>query len=174
VKTCSGCGQSKVAEEFDRVRRGDEKRKSRCKDCIRTAKGHKRHPHAAAITKNRLLVPVGRKVCLVCGAEKKLEDFYNWTKGIGGRHPWCKACVLHKDRMKKYGMTWDEVEVAMAVTHCPGCLRELGTSGAERHFDHDHQTGTFRRVLCETCNVILGYAREDEATLLRLAELVRL
>ena len=37
-------------------------------------------------------------------------------------------------------------------------------------FDHDHNTGKFRGWLCEHCNVILGFARDDSDLLVRLAE----
>lgn len=175
-KRCTGCGVSKLETDFDRVRKGNEKRKARCKDCVRAAKGHIPHPHWATMQRNKELLPLGRKICNKCLVEKNLGDFYRHSKNrgriyMGGLAPSCKACVLRRDRMKKYGMTWDEVVAAEAVTHCPGCLRELGLSGTKRCFDHCHESGTFRRVLCETCNIAVGMVANSPDTLRRLADL---
>lgn len=37
-------------------------------------------------------------------------------------------------------------------------------------FDHNHKIGKFRGWLCEQCNVILGYARDNPKTLRLLAD----
>ena len=37
-------------------------------------------------------------------------------------------------------------------------------------FDHCHNTGKFRGWICEQCNVILGYSRDDSKILRLLAE----
>jgi hypothetical protein len=33
------------------------------------------------------------------------------------------------------------------------------------HTDHDHATGALRGILCINCNLMLGYARDDQSIL---------
>lgn len=47
-----------------------------------------------------------------------------------------------------------------AIT-CAICRR----SDIELVVDHDHQVKAFRGVLCRACNLMIGYAHEDIATL---------
>jgi transcription initiation factor IIE alpha subunit len=50
---------------------------------------------------------------------------------------------------------------------CPGCEREL-REDKSTNIDHDHATGKVRGLLCMSCNIALGMARDSVETLLRL------
>tara|TARA_R110000803_G_scaffold37550_1_gene80908 strand:+ start:120 stop:602 length:483 start_codon:yes stop_codon:yes gene_type:complete len=39
----------------------------------------------------------------------------------------------------------------IATTHCECCLKEFSSS-RDRCLDHDHETGEFRWVICQSCN----------------------
>ena len=39
----------------------------------------------------------------------------------------------------------------IATTHCDCCLKEFSCS-RDRCLDHDHETGEFRWVICQSCN----------------------
>jgi Recombination endonuclease VII len=41
------------------------------------------------------------------------------------------------------------------------------------HFDHDHETGAERDMLCAPCNLALGFVRDDEGILLEMVLYVR-
>lgn len=173
-RRCPRCNLVKRLDEYNRVSKVSSRVHSWCKSCHREAQGFNEHPHADLIKANRSLIPQQLKHCLVCREIKPYEDFYKF-KGIGGRHPWCKACIGRKARMEKYGLTLEEVFAAEAVTHCEVCSVTLdtGDTGTERHFDHDHETGKYRGILCERCNVALGLMRDDAQIIEKMASYVR-
>ena len=53
----------------------------------------------------------------------------------------------------------------MRVPNCEICKVELvrGTKTDPKRacVDHDHSTGEIRGVLCDTCNKMIGYAKDD-------------
>ena len=71
----------------------------------------------------------------------------------------------------KYGITGEDV-AAMLVEQkncCAICLAPFGTDRkSTHHVDHCHATGEVRALLCFTCNVMLGNAK-DNITILRNA-----
>lgn len=59
---------------------------------------------------------------------------------------------------------------------CEICYRECeeGSHGRRvRHLDHSHETGMIRGILCGYCNVMLGYAQEDESILVSAISYLR-
>lgn len=48
-------------------------------------------------------------------------------------------------------------------------LCEICTTTTTIYWDHNHQTGVHRGWLCHWCNVMLGWSRDNPATLLRAA-----
>ena len=63
---------------------------------------------------------------------------------------------------KKYGVINDDYEALYAkwceTTHCEECKIELTTGNGKNKkcLDHDHKTGLFRNVLCNSCNIKRG------------------
>ena len=66
---------------------------------------------------------------------------------------------------KKFKITPEEVDLMWVAQdgYCAnsGCETKLekGKSGA--CIDHDHKTGFIRGILCRTCNLALGHAKDD-------------
>ena len=66
---------------------------------------------------------------------------------------------------KRFKLTPEEVDAMWKVQdgECAnyGCQTKLekGKSGA--CIDHDHKTGKIRGILCRTCNLALGHAKDD-------------
>lgn len=44
---------------------------------------------------------------------------------------------------------------------CGICQKQLEYNGANVHFDHDHETGKLRELLCHNCNPGLGQFHES-------------
>ena len=127
-----------------------------------------------------------RKRCSGCGAEKLLTDFYRSSRYRDGRQIWCKSCSLqavkkHQERegksvvhrAVKYGLTRDEVRAMLAIPVCQSCGSELGDSYTLK-FDHCHERGHFRGVLCHPCNMAcMGRSEDAMVRLSRCIEYLR-
>jgi hypothetical protein len=71
---------------------------------------------------------------------------------------------------QRHGITLDQRASIMDTQgcRCPGCCVEFYGWDKTWHVDHCHNTEKIRGVLCRSCNLLLGYARDSEHTLLRL------
>lgn len=150
--------------------------------CIQAAYRERQHEQAE---------PIGERTCLQCGKvftpRKRHSDADPWQRG--------KFCSRQcKDRARQaegrdaeaqrraqfkrnYGITVEEYwELAAKQNHqCAicGCTKETAKRGRVSahsdeywlHVDHDHATGKVRGLLCLSCNVALGYARDDVSIL---------
>lgn len=169
-RKCTECLAVKPLTEYDSNGTKVGGTKSKCRDCLRAKRGHARHPHYDDIELNNRLIGQEIKKCLICKEIKPYAEYYNYKSGIGGKHPWCKACHLRKTRMAKYRLTMEEVIAGESIPRCQSCDIELDTGPrAERHFDHCHLTGKFRAVICEPCNITLGQFDEDPTRIVKLA-----
>ena len=72
---------------------------------------------------------------------------------------------------RKYGMSLADYNQMLATQNgkCKICGRVL-KEGKGTHVDHNHTTGNVRGLLCHNCNLILGYAHDNDATLIRAAK----
>ncbi len=69
---------------------------------------------------------------------------------------------------KKYGITESQYETMLAAQAggCAICATKTpGGRSIRFHVDHDHETGTVRQLLCNTCNRLLGFAGDSIAKL---------
>lgn len=86
---------------------------------------------------------------------------------------WVRALNL-KNTLRRYGVTpeWYETKLAEQEGACAICGHVPppgGIKSASRlHVDHDHESGAVRDLLCNRCNMGVGYFRDNPA-LLRLA-----
>lgn len=64
---------------------------------------------------------------------------------------------------KRWGVKSDDYDVLYekwkSTTHCEACNVELIEGNKGKHkkvIDHDHKTGAFRNIVCNSCNIIRG------------------
>lgn len=74
-------------------------------------------------------------------------------------------------RMRRYKITVEQFK-ALLANGCSICGAELD-GGNTTHIDHNHDTGKFRGLLCQTHNVGLGMFNDDADLLLRASNYVR-
>jgi len=67
-----------------------------------------------------------------------------------------------------YNMTIDDYNILLAnqnrkclICGSTSCTRKLKDPRYPLCVDHDHSTGIVRGLLCHSCNVLLGYCKED-------------
>lgn len=71
--------------------------------------------------------------------------------------------VKEQNVRNAYGISVDEYNELLAQK-CAIC------GGTATVLDHDHETNKIRGALCDYCNKMLGFARDDPAYLVRAAE----
>lgn len=75
------------------------------------------------------------------------------------------------DMISKYGL--EAYDAYQKTSNCESCGSEI--SGIKKHVDHDHslpRNKGFRGILCNGCNVALGYLKEDTKRILALADYI--
>lgn len=86
-----------------------------------------------------------------------------------------QACSNVVKIVMSHGLTLDEYRALLdAQGHrCAVCGRgdeswwtaRRDTNRDGWHIDHDHETGKVRGILCPSCNLMLGYAKDNPVTL---------
>lgn len=117
--------------------------------------------------------------CTVCATEALTEeDLGIFVKQARGRHGYrnlCKQCqsdtTYRKDPLKsldnslrsKYGITIDDYNNMFAIQE--GCCAICGVHQTQLDkrlsVDHDHSTGKVRQLLCQPCNLLIGFANDN-------------
>jgi|ERR1019366_396774 hypothetical protein len=73
-----------------------------------------------------------------------------------------RATVLKR----KYGITFDDYNAILAAQGglCAICGTDKPGGMGAFHVDHDHKTNELRGLLCNNCNIGLGYFHDNTAT----------
>lgn len=85
----------------------------------------------------------------------------------------CKACDSLKTKLRFFKITRPEYEELREKSN--DCCAICGVSekdswnGKTKHYglyiDHDHATGKVRGLLCHSCNLVIGHAKDDVSLL---------
>ncbi len=116
------------------------------------------------------------KQCSKCGRSLPVNAFNRDAGNKDGLAPYCRECFLERQRKhtyaKKYGLTVAEYDELLERQkgQCAVCGRTREDAGRFLAVDHCHNTGNVRGLLCQECNLALGYMRESPELLRRAAD----
>lgn len=131
------------------------------------------------------------KRCSKCGQLRSAADFSRDRRARDGMHCICQPCRRVRARAKykaqneireryrrahirrTYDLTPAQYDAMVAAQNgaCAICCNRLET-GRGTNVDHCHVTGRVRSILCMTCNIAIGGARDDPALLRAMADYV--
>ena len=79
-----------------------------------------------------------------------------------------KSNRARERRLAEYGWTSEDLQKELVRQNysCYGCLTPIDKRTAR--IDHDHRLDVVRGLLCDSCNWVLGHAKDNPATLRRL------
>lgn len=125
------------------------------------------------------------KACTKCGQQKPLSDFYRSRRSSETSTRYsssCKQCTLarqaarvstpegsrkrHDLRLRRVYGTPVETYDALYLEQGGACA-VCNTPFGKPVVDHCHTGGHVRGLLCFSCNILLGHARDDKDVLLR-------
>lgn len=121
-------------------------------------------------------------ICRKCGIEKPITEFWLKKGNRSGHHNECKVCfenrrrayrkarpdiALNQSLRDRFGITLDEYKQKLlqqkGVCAICGKPETLTFKGKLRSLsvDHNHITNQIRGLLCDSCNKVIGFAKED-------------
>jgi hypothetical protein len=118
-----------------------------------------------------------------CGLELPRSAFHKNASNNDGLETYCKDCKRRiyrewrarspgyrlrrsaLERIRRYGLTNEEVQLFTEVPVCQSCGLPFDSPTAQK-FDHCHELGHVRGVICHVCN--LACAGTSEVALSRL------
>lgn len=130
----------------------------------------------------------GVKYCPKCKQKKKISEFLHNPASSTGIDFHCKECkrllvkqygytkeelhikyIKNKDSMRNaklvrnFGITLEEYNRKLAEQNnkCAICGITADNNGKSLAVDHSHKDNTVRGLLCNNCNVALGFVQED-------------
>lgn len=126
---------------------------------------------------------VQTKKCTKCGEDKQLSAYPNDRGNKDGKRSDCLDC--NRARAREYGRKRDpamrravQLRIKYGITldtyvsmlerqggRCAICGTTKAGGRGTFHVDHDHVAGDIRGLLCNKCNVGIGYFDDDIAKL---------
>ena len=169
TRVCTKCLLEKPIRYFE-FRSDTKKFRNYCKKCNKgyfTTREEK-------IDIIQSLLEDGLKLCSYCGELKSVNDFYRDKYTITRLSSSCKLCSKEKSLKnsgksrkynikKRYNASDNDINDFISKNNCEICGCELNKKN--KHFDHNHLTGTYRGALCMKCNLGIGYFDDNEKKL---------
>lgn len=149
TKRCTKCGDEKPIGAFHFTKGSPDGLAYQCRTCCSLLKKQRN-----AETRRRNQSAAGQensKRCPSCSLTLPATDFYKNLSAARGRSSYCKHCSRDLGRANRYGLKLDQVRLILHTPRCQACGHAFKTE-KEMHFDHCHETGEFRGVLCKLCN----------------------
>lgn len=138
---------------------------------------------------SRYLAKNGFKLCVKCNSTLSLDRFHKNSRARDGLVNFCKDCARTIDavkyqtnkeaiksrvrnnpeqRVSKYQITRTELEeLRVAQGNVCAICGTPPSSKKDLCIDHSHKTGQVRGLLCHSCNLALGYFKDDITRLVK-------
>lgn len=164
MKTCPRCRATKSLAEFYSDKLSSDGLKSWCIACCKeVAKSA-----ASRVAKRKYYLSQKGKDAIARSVARRADK----RKAYSAR-PDIQERRRNLAYLRKFGITVQDYE-RMLSEQGGGCSicrsTTAGGRGQRFHVDHCHETGTVRGLLCHSCNVLLGHARENPSILSRAIE----
>lgn len=121
-----------------------------------------------------------KKVCNVCHRLLDTTKFSRNQNGINNRvirRPSCDECrkiIDGKNVPAKVKKEWEEKKPCLEPFTCPICLKTtIPDLTSKVVLDHDHNTGTVRGWICDSCNTGIGRFKDDVTLLERAIQYLK-
>ena len=170
-RICKKCEVSKDITEFRITKKSGQGRRGVCKAC---EYGHEPHKK-----------PTVEKTCTICGEVKSIDNFSIINKEKNYRQGECRQCKnkhqtdkrqgtmqetkrTKKKRLKsKYNLSIEQYSemIILQDSKCKICNNHIDDNKSKVCVDHNHTTGKVRGLLCNHCNSMLGFAKDNIETL---------
>lgn len=161
LKCCGTCKVLKPLFSFSKDKNRDDGLYPTCKPC----KSVKNSAYRKRVAAQQKVYPES-KTCAACKCAKPANAFKKCKDNLDGLYSYCTDCDKQKrQRMRyrvSYGFTHEQAEhlANNNVGDCAIC----GTHG-KLFVDHCHTTSKVRGLVCNACNVVLGFAKDNPNTL---------
>lgn len=134
------------------------------------------------------LLATRMKTCNKCKETKELKLFSAASASKDGKRKQCKACdhlyrLANQDEIReyhyqnRYGISLNQYEEKLKEQDysCAICGSKHTSNERMKRLvvDHDHNTGMVRGLLCHSCNVAIGAAKEQEEILMACISYLR-
>ena len=120
--------------------------------------------------KRRAMLPQKTNYCSCCGVEIERKKMYCELCRVDRNKINISKSVRRNTLRKKYGITPEEYEFLLHKQKgvCKGCGNP--PNGKRLSVDHDHKTGKVRGLLCNHCNIAIGYVNDSPSILQNLID----
>ena len=92
------------------------------------------------------------QTCSECRTEKPLDDYYDRVKWQGGKHKWCKECMLYDRWVRKVLATSHPKEDNQACYLCGDTTRRLEVEHSHTRAKNDPRDA-WNGWACHPCNL---------------------
>lgn len=97
-KTCIGCDEELVLDDFDYWVYGCYKKQIRCKECIYTGRGVEKEVRGRPSVDYKIIDNKQHKRCILCKNMLPLDSYTKHGTGLFGKESTCKKCLSSKKR----------------------------------------------------------------------------
>lgn len=141
MKTCIRCLETKSLDQFYPAKTSRDKLQSTCKKCDlqKTAERQKANPEACRAKTKRWQI---KNFALIKQKRKLIKDSL--------------MCAKYQITQEYRNQLLEKQSGLCAI-----CRVVAHTSRKPLHIDHDHVTGKVRGLLCHSCNVGIGFLKEN-------------